>query len=97
MLWDCSEGDARSIAGSLTDCPACGKERGMPTTTTSGPSNANAEEGETGYVAPEAPEVAPETPAGPAAGTEVPEAPKPAKPVSAARGKVPGAGGPGRD
>ena len=38
-MWDCIECGCRAIAGSLTRCPTCWKERKLPTTTTGGSSN----------------------------------------------------------
>ena len=111
-MWDCQECSCGRIAASLTTCPMCGRERDMPTCTTGGASNANAVEGETGYVPPEVPEadgnvpeVAKDEPAEPAADVEVAEVPEPAKAVSAPKaaparalgGGGGGAGGPAGD
>lgn len=89
-MWNCPDEQCGClrIAASLTWCPMCFKERDdMATTTTGGASNANAVEGETGYVSPEqmaADEAvaAQEAPEAKAADTEVPEAAEAAQTVS---------------
>lgn len=56
MLWKCDTCGCQGIAASLTTCPMCGKEREMPKTTAGGgPSNADAQPGEPGYVKPDKP------------------------------------------
>jgi len=52
-MWDCPCG-CMSIAGSLTSCPMCFKEREMPRSVAGAqPSNQNAQPHEPGYIAPE--------------------------------------------
>jgi hypothetical protein len=60
-MWDCPNGDANQIAGTLEFCPMCGKEREVPRAVVGATvSNQHALPGELGYIAPEEPKV--ETP-----------------------------------
>lgn len=51
-MWTCECG-CQAIAGTITNCPMCRREREMPKATTGGASNARALPGEPGYIAPE--------------------------------------------
>lgn len=39
MLWDCEHCGCKAIAASLTICPVCREEKGVPKATVAGPSN----------------------------------------------------------